>query len=92
MEKPELRGKHGWAIVAATVLAVDTFATDTMSEAYANLREHQKPTYRALAVGCLAVTTSHLLGIIPERIDPFHRSVNAIRGLRQALRRDDGTE
>lgn len=65
-------GALGWTILAGGVLAWDVTAPETLSAAFRRSRKHP--------VGKIAVNlswmllTAHLIGAIPERIDPIHRS------------------
>lgn len=74
-----VRGAAGWGCIAAFTVAFDVLAEQTLSDAYKNAREHENSLIRAATIGGLAVTAFHLLDVIPEKVDPFDRSISTLR-------------
>lgn len=72
MERPR-PSTIAWGTVAAGIAAYDFMCPEgeTMSERVDSWLEN--PRTRILAIGAVAITASHLLNLLPERIDPFHR-------------------
>lgn len=62
-------GSYGWIAIAAGVAAFDYFSPETLSHAVDRALEH--PVRRYAAIGAIAVTSAHLLNLLPERLDPF---------------------
>jgi hypothetical protein len=83
-------GTHGnvaWAGLVAYVVAYDTYAlaagTETLSGAFGRALAHPKARWPVLAAW--GITTLHLTGRLPPRIDPFAGYGNLlaqVRGLR----------
>ena len=63
-------GWYGWLALAAVVAVADVWAVkkglETMTAAY-------KRCPRWVSVPATAVTVAHLLGWLPEQLDPFER-------------------
>jgi hypothetical protein len=73
-------GIYGWLGLAAGVAAFDALAPETMSSAFN--RGMQNPYSRYLVLGAWAITTAHLLQLIPHEpveLDPFMRIANCLR-------------
>lgn len=73
-------GTVGWGLLAAGVLAWDIFAPETLSSAVDRALEH--PRGRYAAIGGVAVTSAHLLNLLPERYDPFVRLFDVVNKAR----------
>lgn len=71
--KPNVSGKQAWAGIAIGVLAHEVLCGqgETLSEQYDRWLENDRTKY--LAIGAVAVVGSHLLNLIPERLDPLHQ-------------------
>jgi len=70
VKSPESRaGTIGWIGLGAGVLAFDVLAPETLTSAYGRYLE--RPVSRIIAVGALAVTAAHLVGALPNQVDPF---------------------
>lgn len=69
-------GTLGWAAIGAAVLAWDVLAPETLTSAFRRGAEngHTRP----LVIGALGVSAAHLMGLIPERADPFCLVLNHI--------------
>lgn len=72
MEKPR-PSTVAWGVLAAGVAAYDIMSPpgETLSERMDSWLD--SPRSKAMAIGTVAVTAAHLLNILPERVDPFHR-------------------
>lgn len=57
-------GYNGWAAVITVVLIAECLDSRTMSDAF-----RHSPNY--IRVPVWAITTAHLFGVLPERLDPF---------------------
>ena len=70
----EHSGMAGWAVVGATILAVETLSPETLSTASDRMLrgEYGKWTQRAWQVGA-GVLFLHTMNLLPERIDPIHQ-------------------
>jgi hypothetical protein len=90
MERMEIRrGGLGWALVAIGILVWDLTAPDDQQLSDAWRRANRRGPVSAVLVGAAwAVTTAHLYGLIPARIDPLHM----IYLSRVALRNEDERE
>lgn len=70
MERNESHaGTYGWVALAAGVAAFDYLAPETLSHAVD--RALERPYGRIAAIGAIAVTSAHLLNLIPSKYDPF---------------------
>lgn len=72
-------GSIGWLSLAAGVVAWDLTQEETLTNAFR--RGYENPHYRPLILGAMAVTAAHLIGAIPEEIDPFHRGLDFLQNL-----------
>lgn len=74
-KEPSKAGTWGWIALVAGVVAFDLLAPETMSNAFRRgLKSHE-----LLTLGAWAITSAHLLNILPEEVDPFkhlHRETN----------------
>lgn len=68
----EKAGTAGWAGLAVGVYLFDKYSPESLTSAFARAREHEHPFVRAAAIGALAVTAAHLMGVIPRELDPFY--------------------
>jgi len=68
-DSARLIGHLGWAALAAGVIAWDVLAEETLSSAFRRGLDNNH--LRPLVVGAWALTTCHLMGVLPERVDPF---------------------
>ena len=62
-------GTVGWGCLIAGVVAFDLWSKETLSQACQRGLENDK--LRPLILGAIALTGSHLAGIIPEQYDPL---------------------
>lgn len=69
--------KLGWGLLALGVFAWDMLAEKTLSEEVDDALAQN----RALTVGAVAVVASHLLNVLPERVDPIHQFGKRARNL-----------
>ena len=76
MKRSSVNGLYGYAGIALAVGAFDTINEQTMTESYQNALEH--PYKRIIALGGMAITCSHLLGLIPDKVDPFNIVANNV--------------
>jgi hypothetical protein len=69
-----------WIGLAAGVAAYDALCPrgETLSEGIDAALE--RPIGRYLAIGAVAVTSAHLLNILPNKIDPIQRFVQLLPG------------
>jgi len=79
-ERPSRMGTLGWVACAAGVAIFDIVANETMSSAFR--RGLENPKTAAPVIGAWAVTTAHLFGVLPERIDPFVQTFNVLERVR----------
>lgn len=75
----ENAGIAGWAVVGATIIAVEVLSPQTLSTASDRLLEGR---YGRLArvgwqVGS-AVLFAHTMNLLPERIDPIHQVIGRL--------------
>ena len=63
-------GTAGWVGLGIYVAAWDILAPETLTSAFKRGREHKAAS--PLVVGALGVTALHLMGVLPEKIDPFY--------------------
>jgi len=75
----ENAGLAGWAIVGATILAVEVLSPQTLSTASDRILEgrYGRLTRAAWQIGS-TVLFAHTLNLIPEKIDPIHQVVGRI--------------
>ena len=64
-------GTWGWAAIAGFVVAWDLTQQESLTHAFERARTH--PVGRVAALGGLAITSAHLLNMIPRQYDPFYR-------------------
>lgn len=62
-------GIYGWVCLGAFVAGWDALAPETLSSAFR--RGLENPRTRYLVLGAWAITSAHLLGLLPDNIDPF---------------------
>jgi len=73
-------GTLGWAALATGVLIFDVVAHETMSSAFR--RGLNNPRTAAPVIGAWAITTAHLFGVLPEKLDPFIQTFNVLERVR----------
>lgn len=75
----ENAGLCGWAVVGATILAVEVLSPETLSTASDRLLrgEYGDWTRRAWQVGA-GVLFLHTMNLLPEKIDPIHQIAGRI--------------
>jgi hypothetical protein len=71
-------GTAGWAAIGSFVIAFDLLSKESLTHAFERARESESVPIKALALGTLAVTTAHLVGVIPRQVDPFYRILDRI--------------
>lgn len=71
----EKSGTYGWAMVLGAAALWDMVAPESLSHAFKRGMEKNKLS-RALTIGSLAVTSAHLLGVIPRKYDPFYLTID----------------
>ena len=71
-------GTAGWAAIGGFVVAFDLLSNESLTHAFERARESDNMAVKALALGTLAVTTAHLVGVIPRQVDPFYRILDRI--------------
>lgn len=76
----ERSAKLGWGLLALGVFAWDMLAQKTLSEEVDDALEKN----RALTVGAVAVVATHLLNVLPERVDPIHQFGKRARNMVRA--------
>ena len=70
-------GALGWGLTAATVIAWDLTAEETMSCAFS--RSIRRKSTRPFVAGIWAILTLHLFSVLPEKVDPFKIFVKAAK-------------
>ena len=73
-------GTLGWAACGLGILAFDTLAPETMSSAFRRGLENHRTAIPV--IGAWAITSAHLFGALPERIDPFIQTFNVLERVR----------
>ena len=75
----ENAGLAGWAVVGATIVAVEILSPQTLSTASDRLLEgrYGRVSRVAWQVGS-AVLFAHTMNLIPERVDPIHQVVGRL--------------
>lgn len=70
--------EKAWIGLAAGIFAYDVLCPEgeTLSEGVDRALEH--PKGRIAAIGAIAITSAHLLNILPEKIDPLHNLLRVI--------------
>lgn len=74
-------GTYGWMAIGAFVAVFDCLAPETMSDAVD--RALTRPAGRVAVAGAIAVTSAHLLNVLPKAIDPYAfigDQLNKLRG------------
>lgn len=75
MEK--LTAAKGWLAIGALVLAHEYFAPE--GELLSEGVDRAIEKHRFLAIGAVVITAAHLINVLPESIDPYHQSLQALR-------------
>lgn len=73
-------GTYGWAAIGLFVLAFDYLSEESLTHAFH--RGIENPRSRAFVLGTLAVTSLHLLDLIPHspvELDPFYLLIDRVR-------------
>ena len=75
MERPR-PSTIAWGVLAAGVAGYDYYSPkgETLSERMDDWLD--SPKTKAVALGAVAVTAAHLVNLLPQRVDPFHRLTN----------------
>lgn len=73
-----MKGEIGWAGIAIGVGVFDVLNDETMTHAYQEALKRNKVS-RAIAIGGMAITCSHLLGILPRQVDPFYAIMDGVK-------------
>ena len=70
--QPTLSARRAWGALALSVVVYEIACPkgETLSEGIDRLMETRKG--KALAIGAVGLTASHLINAIPEKFDPFH--------------------
>jgi hypothetical protein len=70
-----MKGEHGWGALAAGVIAFDLLNEETLSESVDKALER----HRLLTMTAIGITALHLANLLPEKIDPFHQALKAVK-------------
>lgn len=67
-------GSVSWALLAGGVFLLDKLGEESLSHAFQRglHNSHSRP----FILGALAVTSMHLLDVIPHEIDPFYKLID----------------
>lgn len=78
--RPELTAKRGWLAIGLGVLAYELACPkgELLSEGVDRALEKQK----LLTIGAVAITSAHLLNLLPEQVDPFSQFIKHIKSSR----------
>ena len=72
--------EKAWLGLAAGVIAYDVLCPEgeTLSEGVD--RALERPVYRTVTMGAIAIVGAHLINILPTKIDPLHHVLRVIQG------------
>jgi hypothetical protein len=72
-----MKAYEGWAVVLGTITAHELSCDkgNTLSEGVDRALEK----HPILTIGAIAITSAHLINLLPEKIDPFHQTLKAIK-------------
>ena len=80
MELLRDEGIKKWAVLGAVIATLEFVGDETLTSAFERAREH--PVGKYVALGGLAVTGAHLLGVMPREIDPYYFVQDTIQRFR----------
>lgn len=79
MISPERKfGAIGWVVLVGFVAAWDILTPDSLSSAFS--RGCKTPVGRIVVPALWGITTAHLFGKLPNKVDPFYIAIGFAKG------------
>lgn len=75
--RPEITARRAWLGLGALILAYELAAPE--GELLSESVDRGLQSHKMLVVGSVCLTAAHLLNVLPNKIDPFHQIIKAIK-------------